>query len=133
LLSAGPTLAQNKSTLETIKERGVIRAGVAKSVPNFGFIDETGNHVGFDYDIVTEIAKRLGVKLEVTPVTSATRIPTLQQGRVDIVASTMSHYRERDQVIDFSIGYFYSPHTILVKKGSGIKSVADMAGKRAGA
>src|SRR3954469_5368464 len=53
LLSAGPTLAQNKSTLETIKERGVIRAGVAKSVPNFGFIDETGNHVGFDYDIVT--------------------------------------------------------------------------------
>src|SRR3546814_14249265 len=57
----------------------------------------------------------------------------LQQGRIDLVASTMTHYRKRDEVVDFSIGYFYSPQTILVKKSSGIKSVADMAGKRAGA
>lgn len=125
--------AAEKSTLEKVKEAGVLKAGVTKSVPNFGFIDERGNHAGFDYDIVAEIARRLGVKLEVTPVTSATRIPMLEQGRIDLVASTMTHYRSRDEVVDFSIPYFYSPQTILVKKDSGIKSVADMAGKRAAA
>lgn len=133
LSAAAPALSAEKSTLNVVMERGVLKAGVTKDVPNFGFINETGQHVGFDYDIVSEIARRLGVKLEVTPVTSATRIPMLQQGRVDLVASTMTHYRDRDGVVDFSIGYFYSPQTILVKKGSGIKSVANMAGKRAAA
>ena len=55
------------------------------------------------------------------------RIPMLQQGRVDLIAATLSHYRSRDDVIDFSIGYFYSPQTLLVKKSSGIHSVADSA------
>ncbi len=133
LFNSGTQAFAEKSTLEVVKERGVLKAGVTKTVPYFGFIDEKGNHVGFDYDIVVEIAKRLGVKLEVTPVTSATRIPILRQRRIDLVASTMTHYRKRDDVVDFTIGYFFSPQTILVKKNSGIKSVADMAGKRAAA
>jgi polar amino acid transport system substrate-binding protein len=135
LLAILPVGAQTpqKSTLDVVHERGVLRAGVTKTVPNFGFIDERGNHVGFEYDLVVEIAKRLNVKLEVEPVTSSSRIPMLQQGRIDLVASTMTHYRERDKTIDFSVGYFYSPLTMLVKKNSGIKGVADMAGKRAGA
>jgi polar amino acid transport system substrate-binding protein len=134
LVAVLPAVAQApvKSTLDVVLERGVLRAGVTKTVPYFGFIDEAGNHVGFDYDIVAEIARRLKVKLEVEPVTSSSRIPMLQQSRIDLVAATMSHYRERDKVIDFSVGYFYSPLTLLVKKSSGIKSVADMAGKRAG-
>lgn len=133
IVGSGTALSAETSVLTVVKERGVLKAGVTKDVPNFGFIDESGKHTGFDHDIVTEIAKRLGVKLEVTPVTSATRIPLLQQGRIDLVASTMTHYRSRDEAVDFSIGYFYSPQTIMVKKGSGIKSVADMAGKRAAA
>jgi polar amino acid transport system substrate-binding protein len=133
IVGSGTALSAEPSVLTVVKERGVLKAGVTKDVPNFGFIDESGKHTGFDHDIVTEIAKRLGVKLEVTPVTSATRIPLLQQGRIDLVASTMTHYRSRDEAVDFSIGYFYSPQTIMVKKGSGIKSVADMAGKRAAA
>jgi len=122
-----------KSVLQTVKEAGVLKAGVTMEVPYFGFIDERGNHVGFEYDLVTEIAKRLKVKLEVTKVTSATRIPILQQGRIDLVASTMTHYRSRDEVVDFSIDYFYSPQTLLVRKDSGIRKVADLNGKRVGA
>lgn len=133
VVGTGTALAQEKSALVTVKERGVLKAGVTKDVPNFGYIDESGKHVGFDYDIIEEIAKRLNVKLEVTQVTSATRIPLLQQGRIDLVAATMTHYRSRDEAVDFSIGYFYSPQTIMVKKSSGIKSVADMANKRAAA
>ena len=132
---AMPTIAAEcaKSARDTVKEAGVLRAGVTNEVPYFGFIDERGNHVGFECDLVAEIAKRLNVKLNMSAVTSATRIPTLQQGRVDLVASTMTHYRSRDDVVDFSIDYFYSPQTMLVKANSGIRTVADMAGKRAGA
>jgi polar amino acid transport system substrate-binding protein len=122
-----------KSAAEIVKEAGVLKAGVTKEVPYFGSIDEKGNHVGFECDLVAEIAKRLNVKLDMTQVTSATRIPTLQQGRVDLVASTMTHYRSRDAVIDFSTSYFYSPQTLLVKANSAIRKVADLAGKRVGA
>jgi polar amino acid transport system substrate-binding protein len=122
-----------KSALDTVKETGVLRAAVTNEVPYFGFIDEKGNHVGFECDLVAEIAKRLNAKLNMSQVTSATRIPTLQQGRVDLIASTMTHYRSRDAVVDFSIDYFFSPQTLLVKANSGIHNVADMAGKRAGA
>ena len=122
-----------KSTVDTVKEAGILKAGVTSEVPYFGFIDEKGNHVGFECDLVAEIAKRLNAKLDMSKVTSATRIPTLQQGRIDLVASTMTHYRSRDAVVDFSIDYFYSPQTLLVKASSGIRKVSDMAGKRAGA
>jgi polar amino acid transport system substrate-binding protein len=65
-------------------------------------------------------------------VTAATRIPLLRQGRIDLIAATLTHYRERDKVIDFSIGYFWTGQKLMVKKDSGINSLADMAGKRAG-
>ena len=121
------------SALKMVKDAGVLNAGVTTDVPYFGFIDEKGSHVGFECDLVAEIARRLKVKLNMSKVTSATRIPTLQQGRIDLVASTMTHYRSRDEVVDFSIDYFYSPQTLLVRADSGIRKVADMAGKRAGA
>src|SRR5437667_217921 len=71
-----------KSTLQATKEAGVLKAGITMEVPYFGFIDEKGNHVGFEYDLVTEIAKSLNVKLQVTQVTSASLIPIHQHGRL---------------------------------------------------
>jgi polar amino acid transport system substrate-binding protein len=105
---------------------------VRQDVPGFGVVDEKGETIGFDVDIAAEIAKRLGVKLELVPVTAATRIPLLQQGRIDMIVATLTHYRDRDKVIDFTIGYFWTGQKLMVKKSSGIKTVADMAGKRAG-
>ena len=135
--ASGPFLAETAraetpSTLEGVKQRGVLRAGVRQDVPGFGIVDEKGGTVGFDIDIATELANRLGVKIELVPVTAATRIPLLQQGRIDLIAATLTHYRERDRVIDFSIGYFWTGQKLMVKKSSNIQSVADMAGKRAG-
>lgn len=122
-----------KSAVDVVKETGILKVAVTNEVPYFGFIDEKGNHVGFECDLVAEIAKRLNAKLAMSQVTSATRIPTLQQGRIDLVASTMTHYRSRDAVVDFSINYFYSPQTLLVKTSSSVRKVADLAGKRVGA
>ncbi len=119
--------------LEEIKARGKLIAGVKDAVVPFGFVDENTNQlVGFDVDICRYIANKLGVKLELKPVTSATRIPMLTQGSVDLVAATMTHKFSRDDTIDFSITYFMDGQKILVKKNSGIKSVADLAGKKVG-
>ncbi len=133
LLVAGPALAQAPAnTLDEVKKRGVVRVGVRQDVPGFGIVDEKGETVGFDIDIANEVGKRLGVKVELVPVTAATRIPLLQQGRIDMIAATLTHYRERDKVVDFTIGYFWTGQKLMVKKDSGIKSAADLAGKRVG-
>jgi len=128
----GAARAEDASTLDEVKGRGSLRAGVRQDVPGFGSVDEQGRIVGFDVDIAAELAKRFGVKIELVPVTAATRIPLLAQRRIDLIAATLTHYRERDKVIDFSIGYFWTGQKLMVKKGSNIKSLADMAGKRAG-
>jgi polar amino acid transport system substrate-binding protein len=118
--------------IDAVKERGVLRAGVKNDAPFLGFVDEKGELNGFEIDLVKDIARRLNVKVEFEPVKASNRVQLLQQGRIDIIVATVSHYRNRDQVVDFTLPYLYTPQTLLVKKGSGIKSLADMDGKRFG-
>jgi len=90
-------------TLEMVKKKGVLVAGVKDSTPGFGFIDEkTREIVGYDVDFVMAIANKLGVKLELKPVTSSTRMPQLTEGNIYIIAATMTITPERAQQIDFS-------------------------------
>ena len=131
MLSIGTVLSAG--TLEDAQAKGVLVAGVKDAVVPFGFVDEKTNElVGFDVDICREIANKMGVKLELKPVTSATRIPKLSQGMVDLAACTMTHKLSRDEVIDFSLTYFMDGQKLLVKKGSGINSYKDLAGKKVG-
>jgi polar amino acid transport system substrate-binding protein len=130
LVAAMPALA---GKLDDIKSRGTLVAGVKDSQRPFGFVDEKTNQiVGFEIDLMQALATRLNAKLELKPVTSSTRIPMLTQGAVDIVAATMTHKKEREDQIDFSITYFMTGQKLLVKKDGGIKSVADLAGKKVG-
>ena len=116
-----------------IKAKGVLVAGVKDAVVPFGYVDELSKEiVGFDVDICREIANKMGVKLELKPVTSATRIPQLSEGMVDIAACTMTRKVSRDDVIDFSITYFMDGQKLLVKKGGKIKSYKDLVGKKVG-
>jgi polar amino acid transport system substrate-binding protein len=130
-LSFGTAL--NADTLEDVKAKGVLVAGVKDAVVPFGYVDPmTKELVGLDVDICKEIAKKIGVDIDLKPVTSATRIPKLSQGMVDLAACTMTHKLSRDDVIDFSITYFMDGQKLLVKKGGGIKSYHDLAGKKVG-
>ncbi len=125
--------AAQAGKLDDIKAKGVLVCGVKDSQVPFGYVDEKTNQiVGFDIDMCKYVADKLGVKLEVKPVTSATRIPMLTQGSVDMVAATMTHKFERDEVIDFSITYFMDGQKLLVKKGGGVNSTADLKGKKVG-
>jgi len=128
-LSAGAAFG---SKLDEVKKRGVLVAGVKDSTPPFAFVDANKQHVGFEIDLLKYIAAKMGVRLELKPVSSATRIPMLTQGSVDILAATMSHQIARESQIDFTLTYFMDGQSLLVKKGSPIKSVKDLTGKKVG-
>ncbi|MBA4392108.1 MAG: amino acid ABC transporter substrate-binding protein [Desulfobacca sp.] len=119
-------------TLETVKKKGVLVAGVKDSTPGFGFVDEkTHEIVGYDVDFVKAIAKKLGVKLELKPVTSASRMPQLTEGNIDIIAATMTATPERAKQIDFSLTYFFTGQKFIVRKGT-VKNLAALDGKKIG-
>ncbi|MDC7788388.1 ABC transporter substrate-binding protein [Rhodoplanes sp. TEM] len=125
--SAAAQPAQN--TIATIKSRGKLLAGVKYDTPPFGFLDKDNKPVGFDIDLVTKVAEKIGVPIELVSVTSTTRIPMLVSGNVDLVAASMTHTRERDRTIDFSITYYTGGQSLLVPASSSIASVADLDGK----
>jgi polar amino acid transport system substrate-binding protein len=116
-------------TVDAIKARGKLLAGVKFDTPPFGYLDEKNEVVGFDVDLMREIAKALGVGIELVKVTSPTRIPLLVSGNVDIVAASMTHTREREGTIDFSITYYTGAQALLVPTASAIKGLGDLAGK----
>ena len=119
-------------TLETVKKKGVLVAGVKDSTPGFGYIDEkTREIIGYDVDFCKAIASKLGVKLELKSVTSSTRMPQLTEGNIDIIAATMTKNEERAKQIDFSLTYFFTGQKFIVKKGT-VKTLADLDGKRIG-
>ncbi len=119
-------------TLADVKKKGVLVAGVKDSPPPFGSVDPTTKeYVGYDIDFIRYIAKKLGVKVEFQPVTSANRMPMLMESRVDILAATMTKNPERAKQIDFSYTYFLTGQKFLTKIGT-VKSLKDLEGKAIG-
>ena len=119
-------------TLAEVKKKGVLVAGVKDSLPPFGSVDpNTKEFVGYDIDFVKYIAKKLGVKVEFKPVSSANRMPMLMEGRIDLIAATMTKNPERAKQIDFSYTYFLTGQKFLTKKGT-VKSLKDLEGKKIG-
>lgn len=116
-------------TLDDVKKRGELIAGVRFDMPPFGQADQAGNVQGVDIEIVKHIAAKLGVKPKFQQVTGQTRIPMLVNGNVDLIAAGLAKTEERTKVIDFSSIYIESGTLFLVKKGSPIKSYRDMKGK----
>jgi len=120
-------------TLQDIKARGRLLAGVKTDFPPFGFVDEKGVNKGFDVDIAKAIAKELfgsEKAVEFVAVTSGNRIAFLTTGKIDIILASMTITEERKKVIDYSVPYFMSGHLILVHKDSSITKYQDLAGKK---
>src|SRR5512133_1830467 len=127
-LSAKAFAAAPADTLSEVKKKGVLVAGVKDSLPPFGYIDEkTRTIIGYDIDFINAIAKKLGGKVELKPVTSASRMPQLQEGHIDIIAASMTKKPERAKQIDFSHTYLFTWQKFITKKGS-VKSLKDLDG-----
>ncbi len=117
------------STIQHIRDRGALIAGVKYDFRPFGFVDEKGDIAGFDVDLVRAMADLWGVDVQFVPVTSSDRIQKLVAGEVDLVAASMTHKKERDALIDFSQTYFLDGQSLLVRADSGIEGVTDLNGK----
>ena len=128
--TAGAVLAQSEqSALDRVKQRGTLIAGVKTDYPPFGYTTQAGAVAGFDIDMAKYIAQKLGVGIELRPVTSANRIPMLMNGTVDLIAASTTITREREEVVDFSVPYVSIGGKFLVKKDSGITGYKDLADK----
>lgn len=128
-LCLGVAAAHSQTTLEGIKKRGELVAGVRYDMPPFGYVSEGGAVAGIDIEIVNELAKRIGVPLRLVQVTAQSRIPMLQNGTVDLLAAGVARTEEREKVVDFSADYFISGTRFLVKDDSSAETYKDFEGK----
>ncbi|WP_199429707.1 glutamate ABC transporter substrate-binding protein [Qaidamihabitans albus] len=122
------------STMAEIRERGHLVAGVDQNTYLFGFRNPTtGQLEGFDIDIAKQVAEAIfgdPDAIRFRAISSAQRIPALQNGDVDIVVRTFSITCERRAEINFSTVYYVAGQRVLVNESSDAESISDLGGKR---
>ncbi|SHN78947.1 amino acid ABC transporter substrate-binding protein [Bradyrhizobium erythrophlei] len=136
-LSASPAMAQELTgTLKNIKDTGAITLGFRDSSIPFSYLDDNQKPVGYAMDICNKIVdavkKELKLdKLEVklNPVTSATRIPLMANGTVDLECGSTTNNAERQKQVWFTNTHFLTASRFVSKKANNIKSIDDLKGK----
>ena len=119
--------------VQAIIDRGVLKVGVKNAVKGFSFQDTlTGEYTGLEDSLAEMIAEHLGVDVEFTTVTAATRGELLDSGDIDCVLATFTITDERRKSWDFSTPYYTDYVSVLVEDSSGIKELADLKDKVVG-
>jgi len=128
--SLGAGLA-HADQLADIKQKGQIVFGVLGTDEPNSFIDpKTRQLVGYEIDLATAVAKKIGVKPVFKQMAVAARIPELQQGHVDVLAATLTHNKEREAQVDFALTHFVTGSKVMVRAGSGVTALNQLAGKK---
>ena len=138
LALATPLLApaQTAGTLDKVKASGTITLAYRESSIPFSYLDDKAQPVGFGHEIclkiVDEVKKATGradLKVALQSVTSANRIPLLQNGTIDIECGSTTNNSARGKQVQFATNYFYTGTRFLVKTGTTIKTIDDLKGK----
>jgi polar amino acid transport system substrate-binding protein len=117
--------------LDEIKRKGELVCGVLGTDDPMSFIDpKTRTILGYEVDLCGAVARRIGVVPKIKQLSVAARIPELQQGRVDLLAATLTRTKEREAIIDFSHTTFVTGQKVMVRRDSGITTLAQLAGKK---
>ena len=136
ILSAPPVDAQDGGTLKKIKETGSITLGFRESSVPFSYLDDKQQPVGFAMDICNKIVE--GVKKELkldklevklNPVTSATRIPLMANGTIDLECGSTTNNVERQKQVWFTNTHFLTASRYVTKKAGNINKIDDLKGK----
>jgi len=134
---AGPALAQELTgTLKKIKDTGTITLGHRESSVPFSYYDDKQHVIGYAMDLCNRIVEAVKkdlklAKLEVklNPVTSATRIPLMANGTVDLECGSTTNNLEREKQVAFTITHFVTANRFVSKAASKLKTVDDLKGK----
>ena len=134
------TVSRAQTTLEKINQTGVLTIGTRTGSPPFAYVNKNNEWVGFSIDLVETailplISKKLNkqIKLEKKESAPNTRIPLLTSNAVDLIAETMTDTQSRRDQVDFSLTFFATGAQFLVKRGTPIKGIQNIAGKRVAA
>ncbi|WP_024954889.1 transporter substrate-binding domain-containing protein [Sulfurospirillum arcachonense] len=105
-----------KSTLNQVVQKGVLRVGLEPGYMPFEMKDKKGNIIGFDVDMAKAVAKAMGVKLEFVPTAWDGIIAGLLTGKYDIIMSGMTVTQERNLKVNFANPYISVGQTIIAAK-----------------
>jgi polar amino acid transport system substrate-binding protein len=130
-LALGGT-ARAQAALDEVLAKKTITIAIPTDFPPYGFVGTDLKPQGLDIDMANYIGARLGVKVDLVPVTSANRIPYLQTRKADLVISTLGKNPEREKVIDFSAAYSPFFQAVFGPKTVAVKTPADLNGKSVG-
>ena len=125
--------SDNPRDVQEIIARGTLKVGVKNVTKGFGYEDPaTGEYSGLEISLAKKLAESLGVEVEFTPVTAATRTALLDSGDIDCVIATFTITDERKNSWDFTTPYYTDHVGVLVENSSGIKNLADLKDKTVG-
>ena len=120
------------ATLDRVMDKGELVVATNASWPPQSYLDDSNKLVGFDIDVATEIAKRLGTGIRFETPDWATMTGGRWAGRYDLGVGSVTPTKARAQAIDFAGIYYYSPYVYVVHKDSAAQTVDDLAGKKIG-
>jgi polar amino acid transport system substrate-binding protein len=124
--------AVRADALDDIVKAGVLRVAVPPDFPPYGSVDAELKPIGLDIEVAALIAGKMGLKLELVPVASASRIAYLQTRKADLVISTLGKSPAREKVIAFTQPYAPYNNGVFGPAAIGIKTAADLKGKTIG-
>lgn len=120
------------NSFDALKKKGEFVLGLDDSFPPLGFRDENNEIVGFDIDLAKEVSSRFGVSFRAQPINWDSKEQELATGNIDCIWNGLTITEERKNALSFSKPYLKNAQVVVVKGGSGISKLGDLAGKTIG-
>jgi glutamate/aspartate transport system substrate-binding protein len=136
LTLVGPPADAQEGTLKKIKETGVITLGHRDASIPFSYFDDKQAAIGYALDLCGKIVdavkaelKMPNLQVKLNPVTSATRIPLMANGTIDLECGSTTNNLERQKQVAFTITHFVTANRFVSKKAANLKNLDDLKGK----
>ena len=132
--TAADTEAAESQAEETTAEEakttdgGTLIVGFDQDFPPMGFVGDDGEYTGFDLELAQEVAKRLGLEYKAQPIAWDSKDMELESGNIDCIWNGFTMNGREDQYT-WTDPYMDNSQVVVVKKDSGINTLADLAGK----
>ncbi len=120
------------TSLTDVQDAGVLVLGCDDAFPPMGFRDADGKIVGFDIDLATAVAEKLGVTLETKAINWDTKVMELDSGNIDVIWNGFSITADRNLEVEYTKPYLNNQIMLCVRPDSDLKTKADFAGKIVG-
>ena len=124
--------AATTTVATTEAPKKVLKMGTNAEFPPYEYYDDNGKIVGIDAEIAAAIADKLGMELEIVDMKFDSILSSIQSGGVDVGLAGMTVTDERKESVNFSVSYATGVQVVIVKEGSDITSLDDLAGKKIG-